>query len=61
MACDASGVLLGHSAVATQLDSPEALNIVFDLLGTVIRLLGDLAGRLVLHQTLVADDRLVGN
>jgi hypothetical protein len=30
VACGASDVLLGHSTVATQLDSPEALNIVFD-------------------------------
>ena len=61
VACGASDVLVCHSTVATQLDSPEALNIVFDCLRTVIRLLGDLARSLAFHQALITDDRLVGD
>ncbi len=53
MACGLSDVLLGHSTIATQLDSPEAVNIVFNCLWTVIGLLGDLAGRFVFHQAFV--------
>ena len=56
-----SSVLFGHTAVTTELDSPKRLNIVFDFIEAVERLLGDLAGRFLFHQPLVANDRLVSD
>src|SRR5262249_31762638 len=55
-----SGFLRRQATVTTQLDPPETLDIVFNLLRAVVGLLGNLAGRLLFHQALVADDRLVG-
>src|SRR5258705_8324 len=61
MARGLSGFLRGHAAVTTQLDAAETLDIVFDLLRAVEGLLGNLAGGLLFHQVLVADDCLVGD
>ena len=54
-------VLPGQVVVVAQLNAPEALNIVFNFIRTVKRLRRDLGGGLLLHQALVADDRLVGD
>src|SRR5258708_18810012 len=52
-------VLFAHACLLTELHAPQVLDIVFDLLGTVIGFCCDLAGGFFLHQAFVANDALV--
>lgn len=44
----------GHAIVLAQLNAPQTLDIAFDGLRRMERLLSDLAGRFMLHESLVA-------
>src|SRR5205809_741155 len=54
-------VLLAHAGTVTEMHTPQALNIVLDLLGAVKGLFSYLAGRFLFDQALVANDALVRN